>query len=159
MLGQERRNRLRVADVPLHPHGQRLQPLQEEERVERAQRRTEIAQVFDARLHQVAVLAEGFGEADAVVTGRRLGHAGKLAVVPGKAAGLDDDAADRRAVPADELGGGVDDDVGAMLDRPAEIRRGEGVVDHQRHTGLVRDLGDRGDVEDTDLRGLPIVSP
>ena len=61
-------------------------------------------------------------------------------------------AADRRAVPADELGRGVDDDVGAMFERAAEIRGGEGVVDHQRHAGLVGDLGDGGDVEHADLR-------
>ena len=89
--GQERGHRLRVARVPLHPHRQRLQPLQEEERVEGAQRRTDVAQVLDARLHQVAVLAEGLVEANAVVSRRRLGHAREVPVVPGKAAGLDDD--------------------------------------------------------------------
>ena len=39
-----------------------------------------------------------------------------------------------------------------VLDRPAEVGRGEGVVDHQRHAGLVGDRGDRLDVEHVDPR-------
>ena len=39
----------------------------------------------------------------------------------------------------------------------AQIGRGERVVDDERHAGLVRDRGDRLDVEHVD-RGLPSVS-
>ena len=61
--------------------------------------------------------------------------------------GLDDDAADARAVAADELRRRVDHDVGAPLDRAAEIRRRERVVDDQRQLVLVRDRRDGLDVE------------
>ena len=46
----------------------------------------------------------------------------------------------------------MDDDVGAVLDRPAEIGRRERVVDDERHAGASRDLGDRLDVGDDAAR-------
>jgi hypothetical protein len=46
----------------------------------------------------------------------------------------------------------VDDDVGAPLNRPAQVRRGHGVVDDQRDLGLVGDLGEGFDVDDVDER-------
>ena len=44
--------------------------------------------------------------------------------LPVELAAVHDDAADRRAVPADELRRRVDDDVGPVLDRPQQRRRG-----------------------------------
>ena len=41
----------------------------------------------------------------------------------------------------------MDDDIRAVLDRPAQVRRRHGVVDHQRYSGLVRDLGNCLDVQ------------
>ena len=35
-------------------------------------------------------------------------------------------------MPANELGGGVDDDVGTVFDGPDEVRGAEGVVDDER---------------------------
>ena len=48
---------------------------------------------------------------------------------------------------ADELGGGVDHDVGAPLQRPAEVGGGEGVVDDQRQLMLAGYRSDRLDVQ------------
>ena len=48
----------------------------------------------------------------------------------------------------EELGGRVHDDIGAVLDRPAEVRRSERVVDDQRQTRLMRDIGDALDIDD-----------
>ena len=53
---------------------------------------------------------------------------------------------------AQELGGGVHHDIGAVLDRAAEIGRGHGVVDHQRNAGFVRDGRDLFDIEDVHAR-------
>ena len=58
----------------------------------------------------------------------RIGHVGVFAVVPGEFAGFNDDAAHGGAVAADEFGGGVDNDVGAVFDGAAEVGRGKGVV-------------------------------
>ena len=62
-------------------------------------------------------------------------------------------AADRIAVAAEEFGERMHDDVGAVIDRLAQIGRGERVVDDQRHAGLARDIGDRLDVGD-DAAGI-----
>ena len=37
--------------------------------------------------------------------------------------------------------------IGAELDRPAEIGRGEGVVDQQRHFRVMRDRGDSRNIQ------------
>ena len=75
-----------------------------------------------------------------------------ILVAPGELAAVHDDAADRRAVPTQELGGRVDHDVGAVLDGPAQVRRGHGVVDDQRHAGLMRDGRHLFDVEHVHTR-------
>ena len=63
-------------------------------------------------------------------------------------AAIDDGAAERRAVAAHELGQRMDDDVGAVLDRPQQDRRRHGVVDDQRHAVALGDLGERLDIAD-----------
>ena len=64
----------------------------------------------------------------------------------------EDDAAEAAALAVDVLGGGIDDAVGAELERVLEQRRREHVVDHQRRARRVRDLGDRRDVEHLERR-------
>src|SRR3954464_7849933 len=65
-------------------------------------------------------------------------------------------------MPADELGGGMNDNVGAKLYWLAQIRRRKRIVDNQRHASLPGHLCDRFDVEHIDLRithGLCIDRP
>ena len=73
----------------------------------------------------------------------RLGWGGDVAVLaaglPVELAAVHDDAAQRGAVAADELGSGVDDDVSAMLDGTDQVRGAEGVINDQRQTMLVSD--------------------
>ena len=78
--------------------------------------------------------------------------------LPKSSAAVDDHAADRGAVAADVLGGGVHDDVGAVLDRAAEVRAGGGVVDDERYAVLVRDAGNTP-MSMTLFFGLGRVSP
>jgi hypothetical protein len=109
------------------------------------------------RAHDEGVRAEFLGEVDAVIAGIGLGEGRELArAFPVEAARFDDHAADRHAMTADELGGRVEHDVGAQAERPAEHRRGEGVVDHQRNLRLVGDVGDDRNVEHLATR-LPMV--
>ncbi len=42
----------------------------------------------------------------------------------------------------------MNDDVGAVLDRPAEVRRRQGVVDDQRNARRMGDVGHAPDVDD-----------
>src|SRR6185312_7834583 len=95
-------------------------------------------------------IAERLEETHAVIAARWLGHAGKLAVAPRKLARLDQHATHRRAVTADVLGRGVQRDIGAELERLAQIRRCERVVDDQGDAGILRDRGDSLYVEDVD---------
>ena len=63
-----------------------------------------------------------------------------------------DDAAEAAALAVDMLGRGIDHDVGAERERALPDRRGEHVVDDQPRAGLMRDLGDRRDVEHVERR-------
>src|SRR6266566_7871246 len=59
-----------------------------------------------------------------------------------EAAAVHDDAANTRAVTADPLRRRMQHDVRAVLDRPAEERSCEGIVDDERYSCRVRDVGD-----------------
>src|SRR5499427_8845290 len=85
--------------------------------------------------------------------GARLGQHRIAALArPVEGAAVDDQAADRVAVAAEEFGQRVHHDVGAVVDRLAQVRRRQGVVDDQRHAGAARDVGDRLDVGDDAAR-------
>ena len=98
----------RVAHVALHAHTQRLDALQQLERVGRRQAGAKIAQTFRAGTHDEGGLAELLVEDDAVIAGIGLSELGKLARrVPVEPAAIDDDAADSNPVAADPFGRGV----------------------------------------------------
>ena len=93
------------------------------------------------------------GEGDAVVAGAGLGHDGEAAGSgPVELAAVDQDAAQGDAVTADELGCRMHHDVRAEIDRPGQERGGEGAVDHERHTDVVCEPGDGGNVQHVDPR-------
>ncbi len=150
-----------VLHVPLHPQAQRLESLGDEERVERRHCGTEVAQQLDAGLEdegevgsQGAADAEVPGVDEPVVARVGLVEATEPLGVGGvvERPAVDDGTRDRRPVPAEVLRGRVDDDVRAPLQRADQIRRGHGVVDHERHPRRVRDAGDASDVEHVLLR-------
>ena len=89
---------------------QRFDPLQEEEGVERADRRPDVALALHAGLDDVGDVGaeildvEDVGKDQSVVARIGLGEAGELArCFPVERPAVDDDAADRRAVTAEEL--------------------------------------------------------
>lgn len=61
---------------------------------------------------------------------------------------VDDDTADDRAVPGEVLRCGVHHHIDAVLDGPQQVGRERRVVEHERLTGGVRDIGDRAYVEE-----------
>ncbi|OEI69485.1 hypothetical protein Cus16_0091 [Curtobacterium sp. ER1/6] len=154
LLLQEGRDGQRVRAVAFDAQRQGLDALAEQERVERRRRRADpggddVAGVDHegpaAVPLDVALTAEG------PVRCREVREALKVAG-PVEPAAVDDEPAEAGTVPGEELRGGVHDDVGAVLDRPDEVRRRQGVVDDERHPGPVRGVGDPGDVEDVVLR-------
>ena len=129
MLFQPLGDLLRVAAMLFHAEFQSLDPLQEQERVERTHARTKIAQALDARLDDESQPAEDLRELHAVVARTGFGELREF-LAPRKLSAIDDDAADGRAVTAQKLGGGVDHDIRAVLHGAAEIGRGHGVIDN-----------------------------
>ena len=149
--------------VALHAQRQRLDALQEQEGVERRERRARVAQQDGAHAADVGRRAR------ARRTRRRRGSCGSGCVRPGKrvgvgdpveAAGVDDDAADRGAVAADELRQRVHDDVGAVVERRGSRSASATVLStiSGRPCG-VRGVGPGRRRRATLRRGLPIVSP
>ena len=56
------------------------------------------------------------------------------------------------AVAADELRQRVHDDIRAVLDGPGYKGRGKRIIDDERHAVIVRDFGDRLDIQDIAAR-------
>src|SRR5579875_2254409 len=133
--------------MTLHAQRERLQSLEQQERIERADAWSHIAQGFAAGLHAEAKIAKSLIEAHAVIAGRGIDNLRKFPIVPGEFARLNQHARDRGAVPADEFCRRMYHDVRAILEWPAEIGCGERVVYHQGHARLMRDLRYRLDVE------------
>ena len=79
------------------------------------------------------------------------------ACLPVELAAVHDDAAQRGAVAADELGGGMNNDICAVLNGTDQVRGAEGIIDDQRQAVLVRD-GCNGIDIGISLLGLPRVS-
>ena len=74
------------------------------------------------------------------------------ACFPIKIAAVNDHTAESSTVTADKFGCRMNDDVRTMLDRTDEIRGAEGVVDHQRKSVLMCDLGDSVDIGNVGIR-------
>ena len=73
--------------------------------------------------------------------------------LPVELAGIHHDAAERGAMAADELGGGMQHDIRTMLNGPDQIGRAKGVVDHK---GNLMGVGDRRDGVDVRNVGIGI---
>ena len=135
--------------MALHAQRERLDPVQDQERIERRDRGAEIAQGQHAAGDREGEIAEGFGEDHAAVFGPgRREHGIALVAHPFERAAVDDHAAHRIAVPAQIFGRGMDDDVGAVFGGADQIGRSQRIVDDQRNLRVFGDLGDRLDVGD-----------
>lgn len=121
-----------VLRVALAAQRQRLEPEDELLGGEGVEAGANVALQLDARADDEADGAKGLPELEPVVARRRLDELREARGVgaPVEFAAVDDDAADRGAVPADPLGRRVHDDVGAVVKGAHEVAaRAEGVVD------------------------------
>ena len=144
---QKLRHAQRVVAVLLHAQRQGLDALQNLPSAHGAERCAKHAQAFHAAAHGKAKVAKGLVKLHTVVALGRLGHTGKLAVVPREFAALHHHAAQRGAVPGQVFGGRMHHDVCAQRQRIAQQRAGHGVVDDQRHAVRVGHLGHGRDVQ------------
>src|SRR5258708_15957948 len=159
MLLQELRDLQRVLAVALHAQRKRLQTLKQQERVEGADTAACVAHCLHTRFHREGEIAKSFIETYTMVTWRRIDDMRELAIVPGELARLDQHARDRGAMPADELGRGMHDNVASILKRTAQARSSEGTIDHQWDTGLDVNICHRSYVEHIAARapdGIPV---
>ena len=125
--------------MALHAQRERLEPLEEQEGVQRGERRAGITQKDRADPRYKRRGAGRLGEAEAVVARARLGQAGEFSAFrPVEPAAVHNHAADRGAMAADELRRGMDDDVRAVLDRPQQVWCGKGRIDDERDAVPVR---------------------
>ena len=107
---------LRVLRVPLQAERQGLDALKEQERVEGRDGGAGVPQENGTDVRDERCGTDGIREGDPVIAGVRVGDLRVFARgLPVELAGLDDDTAEGRAVAAEELGGGVDDDVGTGM--------------------------------------------
>ena len=147
MVLQELHDLLRVLRVPLETKRERLRALQEQERCERRDGRALVAQQNRAHIGHKGRRACRVDERHAVIAGVRVRDQRELSArSPVKLAGVDDHAAERRAVAADELRRRVNDNVRAVFDGADEIGRAEGVVNDDGKRMLVRNFCNRVDV-------------
>ena len=109
----------------------------------------EVAHELRGGLGDVCGLAEFLRVGDAMVGVVRSGEAREFLRMghPVEIAGIDDRAAHAGSVAVHVLGGGVRDDVHAVLERTAVDRRREGVVDDQWHAVTMRCVRELLEVE------------
>ena len=149
MCCQELDNFLCVFSMPLQPQRQRLDALQQQEGIEWGDRRPGIAEENRPDIGGKSSGAGSVGKRDPVVAGvGRSDGSVFAACLPVEGAAVDDDAAEGGPVAAEELGGGMNDDVGAVLDGADQIGRAERIVDDERDLMAVCDLRKRIDIRD-----------
>src|SRR5512140_3436016 len=127
--------------MPIHAQAQGFNALNELEGVEGAHARTQVAQSFYTASNDERDCAKDLAEIHAVIGWRGHIDLRVFALRPVEFAPIDDDAAVGSAVSAHELRQRMDYDIRAIVDRPADVRRRERVVDDQRNIRAVRDLG------------------
>ena len=155
------RNSDRILTMARHAQRQGFTASHDHEGVEWRQSRAKVAQTEGTRSDRESDIdlcairaewqrAEPFCEGQVIIEALRRRH-GRILVgmgFPIKAPAIDDHAANRIAVSANELGQRMDDDMRAMLQRAAEIRRGHRIIDHIDHAMLFRDRSDGRHVSD-----------
>ena len=124
--------------MPLHAQAQGLHPLHGHPAVEGRGGHAEITQHLHPRLENEGRRSERAVH-QAVVGRVRLGEAGEPARGPVEGTAVDQEAAQTGAVAVEELGGAVRDHVRPPFERPAQVGRGQGVVDDQRQPVLAGD--------------------
>ena len=153
MMRKVRHDLLRVLRVALQTQGQRLHALQEQEGIEGRNRRARVAQENRADVGDERRWADRVRKGHAMVARIRISNRRIMpARLPVELAGIDDNAAERRAVTADELRRGMHNDVRAVLNRANQVGRAERVVNHQRKAVPMGDFRNCVDVGNIAVR-------
>ena len=130
--------------MPLTPQTQRLYSQQELLRRKRIERCPNVSQYLNSDTNGERDGAKRVPEFEAVIAFAgivELGEAGCI-FAPVKFAAVDYETTNGRAMPPYPLRRGMHDNVGAVIDRAAEVAScAKGIVNHNRNTMLMRHLG------------------
>ena len=129
-----------ILGVPGHSQMQRLEPLEEQEGVERRHAASHVTKELGSGFDDVRQRAEGFDVFDAVIARVRLSQFRILSVRPVEFSRIDNRPTDTGPVPADELRAAMHDNIDAMLDRPQEYRCRNRIVADDRYLVFVGDI-------------------
>ena len=134
--------------MPFHAHGQGLQPQIDVKGSLRRLADAHVAHELHPCLDDVGRLAESLRVHEAVIGGVRL-HEFREARArrPVEAAAVHDDPAHLHGMAVHVLGGGMDHDIRAEIQRPAEDGRGEGIVHDEGKAVGMGDAGQPFDVQ------------
>lgn len=151
VLGKEFQNLLGVFHMAVETERKRFNTLQQEECVERGNGCTFVAE--QNRTHVDGVGCGAGGHKRESVARVLFGELRELAALgPVELAAIHNHAAESRSMTTDELGGRMHHDIGTVFNRANQVRRTEGVVDHQRNLVLVGDFGDGIDIRNVGMR-------
>ena len=154
MGGQMLGHRQRIVAMALHAQRQSLDAGQDQKGVERRQGRAKIAQAEHPASDGKGEIAKSLAQNHAVIFGPgRRQHGIALVAHEIERAAIDNDARNRIAVATEEFGGGMHDDVGAMLERTDEVGRGQGIVDDEGQLVLLGNRRNRRQIGD-DAAGI-----
>ena len=129
--------------MAFHTQGECFQPLQQKERVERADGGAGIPHQRCAQFDDISQGTRNLCEHYPMVGRVWPAESGELVILrPVKPTAVHDHAAHYRSVTADKLGGRVDYNVRAMFYGAEQIRRRERIVDQDRNTVLVSNSSD-----------------
>ena len=118
--------------MAVQPQGQRLHSLKKQEGVEGGDGRAGIPKQNGPDAGDKGGGAGGVHKGHPVIAGVGLGNGSiPAAGLPVKFAAVYNDSPQSGAVAANKLGGGVDDDIGAVFNGPDEVGRAEGIVNYQ----------------------------
>ena len=152
VLGEEFQNLLGVFHMTVKAERKSFGALEQEESVERGNCSTFVTQEDCADIDDIGSGASSGSEGHAVAR-VGVGELRELAACsPVELASVNNHATEGSAMTADELRCGVNDDVGTVFNGADQIRRTEGIVDHDRNLVLVGNLGDGLDVRDVGMR-------
>ena len=126
--------------MALHTQRECLNSLQEQETIERGQRSSGISLSDCTAARHISCIAIMLDIDHAVIGGfRPVQHIEAFGIIaPREFAAVDNHSTQSRTVSPHELRHGMNHDVGAVFDRPQQNRRGDRVIDDQRHAMLVR---------------------
>ena len=151
VLGEELDNLLSVFHMAIQAERKGFDTLQQQEGVERRNGSAFVAKQNRANVDGVCCGAGGHKrEAVARVLFGKLRELAALG--PVELAAIHNHAAESRTMTTDELGGRMHHDIGTVFNGANQIRRTEGIVDHQRNLVLVGDFGDSVDIRNVGMR-------